>query len=80
MCVATLEYGSWVSGRLPPSLSNPLPQPALQPHKPTTCLGNTADYHMSWTLEILEIRNFKSLTAKDLLHKWVNFSQFLSPK
>lgn len=78
--MAALEYGNWVSGRLPPSLGNPLPQPALRPQKPTTRLGKIADYHMSWTLETLEIRNFKSLTAKDLLRKWVNFSQFLSPK
>lgn len=78
--MATLEYGSWVSGRLPHSLINPLLQPAMWPHKPTTCLGKITDYHMSRTLEILEIGNFRSLTAKDVLHKWLNFSQFLSPQ
>lgn len=71
-----------LAGSLPHSVIHSLGQPGGLTNQPHALEKKKkyADYLMSWTLETLEIRNFKSLTAKDLLRKWVNFSQFLSPK
>lgn len=72
------KLGLW-HGSLSCSLANSLPQPALQSARINRMSGKITDCHMSSIVETLEITNFKSITAKDQLHKWVNFSQFLFP-